>query len=81
MRLRRRVTRLGDEWQKEKDPIPEDYRYSWAKFIECPYCFGFWISLSWYVAWLITGDGALVLSVPLAISTVLVGIEELTDRE
>ena len=55
--LRRRVTRLGNDWNEPGDPVPDDYRYSWAKFIECPYCFGFWISVSWYFAWLIAGDG------------------------
>ena len=77
--LRRRVTRLGNDWNEPGDPVPDDYRYSWAKFIECPYCFGFWISVAWYLAWLIAGIGALVLSVPLAISTVLIGIEDLTE--
>ena len=80
-RPRRWVTRLNPEWEKEGDPISLDYRYAVAAFMNCPYCFGFWISLSWYIAWLIADTGALVLAVPLAISTALLGLEEVLGPE
>jgi len=80
-RPRRWLTRLNPEWEKEGDPISLDYRYSWAAFLNCPYCFGFWVSVSWYLAWLIAGDGALALSIPFAISTLLLAQETVLGPE
>lgn len=41
---RRYLLRLGSDWQKDGDPVPDNYRAKWAEFITCPWCAGFWIS-------------------------------------
>jgi len=50
-RPRRWVLRLGDEWTKDGDPVPDDYRLKWGQFLSCPYCAGFWIWIAWLVFW------------------------------
>lgn len=54
-RPRRWVLRLGNEWQKDGDPVPDNYRLKWGQFLSCPYCVGFWIWVIWLVAWWIVG--------------------------
>ena len=49
---RRYVLRLGKDWQKEGDAVPDDYREKWALFLTCPACAGFWISGVMYLFWL-----------------------------
>lgn len=58
-RPRRRVLRLGTDWEKDGDPIPENYRLKWALFLTCPYCAGFWIWAAWVVAWWIAPGAVL----------------------
>lgn len=38
-------------WE-EGDPVPDGYRLELAKFISCPWCLGFWISLGIWGFWL-----------------------------
>lgn len=70
-RPRRYVTRMGDKWQKEGDPLPAGYRYRLAEFLSCPYCLGFWLALGWWGLWQAWPHGTLVASAPLAISALL----------
>lgn len=42
------------------------------EFIECPYCFGFWIALAWWGAWYIWPHETLVAGVPFMLSAALV---------
>jgi len=79
-RPRRYVTGLGWDWQP-KQPIPRSYRQSWAEFIECPYCFGFWIALAWFAAWEIWPHGTLVAAVPFVLSAGVVGLHKLLASE
>lgn len=67
-RPRRKLTRLGSAWQKEGDPVPEGYRAEWAKFLLCPWCLGFWVSLAWWAAWQASEKWALVACTPFALS-------------
>lgn len=67
-RPRRWLVRLGDAWEKEGDPVPAGYRASWAEFLTCPWCFGFWVALGWWGAWQIWPHATLVVAVPLALS-------------
>ena len=53
----------------------------WWEFVQCPWCFGFWIAIAWYIAWLIWATGALVLAVPFALSAVVALIEEHRDSD
>jgi Protein of unknown function (DUF1360) len=63
--------RLGRDWQKEGDPVPDDYREEWGLFLMCPWCAGFWITLLIWGSWLLTEDWATALAVPWAISAVV----------
>lgn len=42
-----------------------------AQFVNCPWCFGFWIALAWWGAWQAWPHGTLVAAAPLAISVVV----------
>jgi hypothetical protein len=72
-RPRRLLLRLGEAWEKEGDPVPPDYRGSWAEFLICPWCAGFWTAIAWWGAWQIWPHAAIVVAVPFAISA-LVGL-------
>ena len=72
-RPRRYVTRLGSKWEKEGDPVPPGYRIGLANFLTCPYCFGAWVALGWWGAWLIWPHGTLVAAVPFVLSAGVVG--------
>lgn len=65
--IRNRITRLGG-WQ-EGDDYPEGYRPSWAKWLTCPWCQGFWVCVLVWTAWWFAPDWTLALSVPLALSS------------
>lgn len=80
-RPRRWVLRLGDDWQEEGDQVPDDYRGEWALFITCVYCAGFWISVSWWLAWLAFGDWTLLAATPWAISSLVVFQRRQLDPE
>jgi hypothetical protein len=67
-RARRWVTRLG-KW--DAGPFPDDYRQKLAEFINCPWCFGFWISLAWWGAWQWLPHATLVAASVFAISAVV----------
>lgn len=68
---RRYVTRLGNKWQKEGDPLPKEYRFGLAGFIDCPWCSGAWIGLAWWGAWQEWPHGTLVAAAPFAISALI----------
>ena len=58
-RPRRWLLRLGSEWEKDGDPVPDNYRLKWGQFLSCPYCAGFWIWIAWLVAWWVFGESML----------------------
>lgn len=43
------------------------------EFLQCPFCFGAWITVGWWLAWVAWPHWTLVVAVPFAISA-LVGI-------
>lgn len=45
------------------------YRFKLDEFVSCPWCFGWWVVLTWWGVWQLWGHAIYVLSVPLAIST------------
>lgn len=79
-RPRRWLLRLGDEWEKDGDPVPEDYRLTWGDFITCPYCAGFWISVAWWGAWQLWPHVTLVVAVPFVINAGLIGASKILGR-
>lgn len=80
-RPRRYLLRLSAEWEKEGDPVPDDYRFKWAAFITCPYCAGFWIAVSWWVAWQLWPHGTLVVAVPFVLSAGVVAASKVLSRD
>lgn len=70
-RPRRWLLRLG-KWEKDGDPLPKGYRAKLAEFFNCPACFGFWISLGWYIAWVIFPYETLVAATVGAISALVI---------
>ena len=47
------------------------YRESLARFMQCPWCLGFWITLLWWAAWLAWPHGVMVAAAPFALSTLV----------
>lgn len=80
-RPRRWALHLGDQWEEEGDPVPDNYRFNAAAWLACPYCSGAWIGAAWWLAWLIAGDWALLFSTPLVISSVVIGLSKILFRE
>lgn len=79
-RPRRYLLRLGDDWEKDGDPVPFNYRANWGIWLTCPYCAGFWISVLWWGAWQLWPHGTLVVAVPFAINAGLIGASKILGR-
>ena len=78
-RPRRYVTRLGDKWRKDGDPLPAGYRLGLANFLDCPWCLGAWTAFAWWGAWQAWPHVTIVASAPLAISALLALISRLGE--
>jgi hypothetical protein len=78
-RPRRILLRIGSDWRQQGDPVPVGYRAAWAEFLTCPACFGFWVALAWWGAWLGLDEWATMAAAPLAISTVLIVVRSRLD--
>ena len=80
-RPRRWLLRLGNDWEKEGDPVPDAYRVKWGIFLMCPYCAGFWISVCWWIAWQIDEHWTEVAAVPMALSAAVVGAAKILSED
>ena len=80
-RPRRYVTRLGEKWEKDGDVVPMEYRIRLGAFIECPWCLGFWVALSWWGAWQIWPHGTEIAAVPLALSSLAAWVAQITSAD
>ena len=78
---RRKILRLGNEWMKEGDKVPETFRAHWSAFITCPWCLGFWLSLLAWVAWLIFPTETVFLAVPWALSAAVALVAKNLDAD
>lgn len=67
-------------WQ-EDDTVPKTYRRRLGDFVQCGYCLGFWVSVAWWIGWLLSEKWSVVLAVPWAISAVVILIERALDSE
>lgn len=79
--LRRYVTRVPKSWDGESPITAKSYRETFALFIQCPYCAGFWIALVWWVAWLIFPTETLFVAVPLALSAGLIAAARILSSD
>jgi hypothetical protein len=43
-------------------------------FIECPFCMGFWVSLSWVGAFALWGEGTTWAALPFALNAVVIAM-------
>lgn len=80
-RPRRYVTRLGQDWEKEGDPVPRDYREKLGDWLTCPYCMGFWIALAWWGFWLAWPYETLVAATPWVLSAGVIGAAKVLSSE
>lgn len=80
-RPRRWLLRLGNDWEKDGDPVPPEYRVRWALFLTCPYCFGAWVAIAWWVAWEIDDYWTEVISIPFALSAGVIGLSKILSQE
>jgi uncharacterized protein DUF1360 len=78
---RRRLLRLGREWEKAGDPVPDNYRLSWAIFLSCPYCAGFWIAVAWLAAWEIDHKWTLIVAAFMALRALVISGDKLLRPE
>ena len=79
-RPRRWVTNTPKSWS-EGDTRPPGFRLKLGEFIECPFCFGFWIAIAWWGAFQLWEHGTLVAAVPLAVSAGVVAAQSLLSSE
>lgn len=80
-KIRRRLLRLGEEWEKEGDPYPDDYHFGVGKFITCPYCAGFWIWVAWYLAWWIWPAVVLPAAFIMAGRTIVIAVQKILRKD
>lgn len=83
-RPRRYVTRLSPKWKQEGDATGPDYREGLAKFIQCPFCMGFYCALAWSVAYWVWADmpvNVLWVALPLAVNAGLIGAQRVLSSE
>jgi hypothetical protein len=80
-RPRRKILRLGRDWEKEGDPVPSNYRAEWGIFLTCPYCAGFWLSALWWGAWQIDGHVTEIAATIMALSAAVVGLSKILSEE
>lgn len=50
-------------------------------FLECPFCFGFWVVLLTWVAWQIEPHGTLVFCTPWALSAGVIGAHKVLSAD
>ncbi|MES2179862.1 MAG: DUF1360 domain-containing protein [Gemmatimonadota bacterium] len=66
------------------DPIRHRFVRAESKteeFLQCPYCFGFWVTLAWWLAWVAWPHWSLVVATPFALSAVVALIGARLDPE
>ncbi len=80
-RPRRRFLRLNKSWKEEGDATGEKYRDGVAKVLTCPFCFGAWCAIGWWVAWVFFPTEALFVAVPFALSAGVVGAQRMLSSE
>ncbi|HEX5029825.1 MAG TPA: DUF1360 domain-containing protein [Candidatus Eisenbacteria bacterium] len=61
------VTRV-DEYHSGR---PQNYREKLDELITCPWCLGFWVSIGWWLFWVVWHQGAVWVAVPFAIGAVV----------
>jgi len=64
----------------EGRPTPPGYRVRLAEFLLCSSCFGFWISVAWWLSYQLWEYGTVVAAVPFAISTVVIAVASLLNE-
>lgn len=78
---RRWALRIPSDWDGESPLTERSYRETWALFLQCPYCAGFWVALAWWVAWLIFPYETLVVAVPWVLSAGVIGTAKVLSSE
>ena len=79
-RPRRWALRMGDEWRKQGDPVPDDYRLKPGLFLVCPYCCGLWLSLGIYLLWIWFPTEILAVSTVCALNAAVIGLDKILGK-
>ena len=80
-RPRRYVTKLAPTWREEGDATGPDYREKLAAFLTCPFCFGWWVAIVWWAAWLIFPTETLFVAVPFVLSAGVIAANRVLSSE
>lgn len=75
-RPRRYITRLSPGWRQEGDATGEKYREKLANFLTCPFCLGFYVSLSVYLLWIWFPTETLVVSTVFALNAGVIAAQK-----
>jgi len=78
---RRWLLRIPKDWDGESAITTKSYRETYALFLQCPYCAGFWITLAWVGAWWLWPHGTLVTATPFAIHAGMIGASKILSSE
>lgn len=78
---RDKLFRLDEKWEKDGDPLGDEYRIGLATWLQCPYCAGFWIGVAWFTAWQITGKWTELAAVLFVLGTFAVAGHKTLSRE
>lgn len=60
---RNRLVRREEFWEG-----PDFYREKLDRWLHCPWCMGFWVTMGWWGAWLVWPHATMIVAVPWAIS-------------
>lgn len=66
-----KITDKVMDWLLRKTPDPT----FWREFVECPRCFGAWVALAWWGAWMLWPHATLIVAALFAIFAVVALLE------
>lgn len=53
----------------------------WLDWLSCEYCFGFWVAVAWWGAWLVFPYETLVFAVPWALSAGVIAVSKVLSSD
>ena len=78
---RRYIFRIPKDWDGESPLTGKSYRETFAMFVQCPYCAGFWIALGWWVAFELWPHWTVIIAVPFALSAGVIAVAKILSSE
>jgi hypothetical protein len=56
---------IFDRWRQ---PVLRRVPEKLHQGVECPFCFGAWFAIGWWLAWIVSHDWATIIATPFALS-------------